>query len=31
VRVEDHCFFSPGPDVEQAIPYGIYDITRDAG
>ena len=30
VQVEDHSFFT-GPDVEQAIPYGIYDITRDAG
>lgn len=30
VAVEDHHFFS-GPDVEQAIPYGIYDITRNTG
>ena len=30
VRVEDHSFFSTGPDVEQAIPYGVYDITADA-
>ena len=31
VGVEDHSFFFTGPDVEQAIPYGIYDITRDSG
>jgi hypothetical protein len=31
VQVEDHSFFSNGPDVAQAIPYGIYDITRNAG
>ena len=31
VQVEDHSFFFTGPDVEQAIPYGIYDITRDSG
>src|SRR5919201_1454031 len=31
VKVEDHhCFFT-GPDVEQAIPYGIYDLTRNTG
>jgi Rhodopirellula transposase DDE domain len=30
VQVEDHSFFT-GPDVEQAIPYGIYDITRNTG
>jgi transposase len=30
VQVEDHCFFT-GPQVEQAIPYGIYDITRNTG
>ena len=30
VKVEDHSFFT-GPEVEQAIPYGIYDITRDSG
>jgi hypothetical protein len=30
VEVEDHSFFT-GPDVEQAIPYGIYDITRNTG
>ncbi|GAA1308199.1 hypothetical protein Psi02_69290 [Planotetraspora silvatica] len=31
VEVEDHHFFFSGPDVEQAIPYGIYDITRNTG
>jgi Rhodopirellula transposase DDE domain len=31
LEVEDHSFFFTGPDVEQAIPYGIYDITRDSG
>jgi hypothetical protein len=31
VRVEDHSFFFAGPGVEQAIPYGIYDLTTDAG
>jgi hypothetical protein len=31
VQVEDHSFFFIGPDVEQAIPYGIYDITRNTG
>src|SRR5262249_2574651 len=31
VEVEDHSFFFPGPDVEQAIPYGIYDIPRNSG
>ncbi len=29
VEVEDHHFFFTGPDVEQAIPYGIYDLTRN--
>ena len=29
--VEDHSFFFTGPDVEQAIPYGICDITRNTG
>ena len=24
------CFFT-GPEVEQAIPYGIYDLTRNTG
>ena len=31
VQVEDHSFFFTGPDVEQAIPYGIYDISRGTG
>ncbi len=31
VEVEDHSFFFTGPEVEQAIPYGIYDIGRDSG
>jgi len=31
VAVEDHHFFFTGPDVEQAIPYGIYDMTRNTG
>ena len=30
VEVEDHSFFT-GPEVEQAIPYGIYDLTRGTG
>jgi hypothetical protein len=29
--VEDHHFFFTGPEVEQAIPYGIYDLTRNIG
>jgi hypothetical protein len=31
IEVEDHSFFFTGPEVEQAIPYGIYDITADSG
>src|SRR5512132_1788512 len=31
VKVEDHHFFFTGPDVEQAIGYGIYDLTRNTG
>jgi transposase len=31
VEVEDHSFFFTGPEVEQAIPYGIYDLTRNTG
>ncbi|MBP2326525.1 transposase/predicted DNA-binding protein YlxM (UPF0122 family) [Kibdelosporangium banguiense] len=31
VEVEDHHFFFTGPDVQQAIPYGIYDIARNTG
>jgi hypothetical protein len=29
--VADHSFFFTGPDVEQAIPYGIYDVARSTG
>jgi Rhodopirellula transposase DDE domain len=31
VEVEDHSFFFTGPEVEQAIPYGIYDIAANTG
>lgn len=31
VEVDDHHFFYGGPDVEQAVPYGIYDIARNTG
>jgi transposase len=31
VEVADHSFFSTGPDVARAIPYGVYDLTADAG
>jgi len=31
VEVEDHSFFFSGPEVEQAIPYGIYDLARNTG
>lgn len=31
IEVEDHSFFFTGPDVEQAIPYGIYDIGANTG
>jgi transposase len=31
VAVEDHSFYFIGPDVEVAIPFGIYDLTRDTG
>ena len=31
VQVEDHSFFTAGPDVPLAVPYGIYDLTADAG
>lgn len=31
VKVEDHHFFFTGSDVEQAIPYGIYDLARNTG
>jgi hypothetical protein len=30
VQVEDHSFFT-APDIDQAIPYGVYDITADSG
>jgi Rhodopirellula transposase DDE domain len=30
IRVEDHSFFT-GPQGPQAIPYGIYDLTANAG
>ncbi|RFU21270.1 ISAzo13 family transposase [Geodermatophilus marinus] len=31
VAVEDHSFFSMGPDVPLAIPFGVYDLGTDAG
>jgi transposase len=31
VRVEDHSFFTTGPDVALAIPYGVYDLAADSG
>ncbi|MFC4114259.1 ISAzo13 family transposase [Nonomuraea zeae] len=31
IKVEDHSFFFTGPDVAQAIPYGIYDISANTG
>jgi hypothetical protein len=31
VKVEDHHFFFTGPEVEQAIPSAIYDLTRNTG
>ncbi|MCX4097057.1 ISAzo13 family transposase, partial [Nocardia sp. alder85J] len=31
IEVEDHSFFFTGPDVAQAIPYGVYDLAADAG
>ncbi|MFC8835743.1 ISAzo13 family transposase [Streptomyces griseoincarnatus] len=30
IEVEDHSFFT-GPKGETAIPYGVYDLTADAG
>ncbi|ABW12477.1 Rhodopirellula transposase family protein [Parafrankia sp. EAN1pec] len=30
VQVEDHSFFT-GPQGDTAIPYGVYDLTTDAG
>jgi hypothetical protein len=31
VPVEDHSFFSRGPEMPLAIPYGVYDMGTDAG
>jgi transposase len=31
VQVDDHSFFTAGPEVELAVPYGVYDLTADAG
>src|ERR671934_1904330 len=31
VEVEAHSFFFSGPEVEQAIPYGIYDLAHNTG
>src|SRR3954463_12088324 len=31
VRVEDHSFFTAGPDAPLAVPYGVYDLTAEAG
>jgi hypothetical protein len=31
VPVEDHSFFTTGPEVPLAIPYGVYDLSADAG
>src|SRR5215203_1978013 len=31
VTVDDHSFFTTGPDVPLAVPYGIYDIAADSG
>ena len=31
VQVEDHSFYFIGPEVEVAIPYGIYDLASDSG
>ncbi len=31
VRVEDHSFFTTGPDAQVALPYGIYDLSADSG
>ena len=30
VKVVDHSFFT-GPQTQQALPYGVYDLTRDTG
>jgi hypothetical protein len=31
VQVEDHSFYFTFPGTEVAIPFGIYDLARDAG
>src|SRR3954453_23374958 len=31
IRVDDHSFFTAGPDVGLAVPYGVYDLTADSG
>jgi hypothetical protein len=31
VQVEDHSFYFIGPDVDVAIPFGIYDLAHDSG
>jgi hypothetical protein len=31
VKVEDHSFFTAGPDTAVAVPYGIYDLATDSG
>jgi len=31
VRVEDHSFFTTGPERALAIPYGVYDLSADSG
>lgn len=31
MQVEDHSFYFIGPDVEVAIPFGIYDLAHDSG
>src|SRR3954447_9458512 len=31
VEVEDHSFFTAGPELPLAIPYGVYDLGTDAG
>src|SRR3954466_15441554 len=31
VQVEDHSFFTAGPELPLAVPYGVYDLTADAG
>ena len=30
-EVEDHSFYFIGPDVEVAIPFGVYDLANDSG